>query len=264
MSTTMDQLNLGLRVIRDRTDIQPEFGLVLGSGLGYIADLVEEPVALGYTELPGFPLSTVEGHAGRLVLGRAGGTDSDRALAPAAQALGGRGGAVSAVASLRFADGSKFYGEVLGFNRIDLEIGPGLTALVGPNGSGKTTLMNLATGLLRPSAGAVEALGRDPRDGEAVLGRVGYATQYESFPRGVTGWEFVLLYLRLHGLSADPFNPTVIANDQIHPDRPIVAIMHFVGLTQQTAEMARDACEAIVLWDAFGRQQLTPGEPFQP
>lgn len=72
------------------------------------------------------------------------------------------------------------------------------------------------------------------------------------------------LYLRLHGLSADPFNPTVIANDQIHPDRPIVAIMHFVGLTQQTAEMARDACEAIVLWDAFGRQQLTPGEPFQP
>jgi purine-nucleoside phosphorylase len=65
----MDQLNLGIRVIRDRTDIQPEFGLVLGSGLGYIADLVEEPVALGYTELPGFPLSTVEGHAGRLVLG---------------------------------------------------------------------------------------------------------------------------------------------------------------------------------------------------
>jgi len=110
---------------------------------------------------------------------------------------------MSSPASLRFTDVSKFYGEVLGVNRIDLEIGPGLTALVGPNGSGKTTLMNLATGLLRPGAGTVEALGHDPRDSEAVLGRVGYSTQYESFPRGVSGWEFVLLYLRLHGFDRE-------------------------------------------------------------
>ena len=43
-----------------------------------------------------------------------------------------------------FEDVSKFYGEVLGVNRIDLAIGPGITSLVGPNGYGKTTLMNLA------------------------------------------------------------------------------------------------------------------------
>ena len=43
---------------------------------------------------------------------------------------------------------SKFYGEVLGVNRVNLRIPPGVTSLVGPNGSGKSTLMNLLTGLL--------------------------------------------------------------------------------------------------------------------
>ncbi|HMW03258.1 MAG TPA: AAA family ATPase, partial [Acidobacteriota bacterium] len=45
-----------------------------------------------------------------------------------------------------FDDISKFYGEVLGVNRVNLSIGPGITSFVGPNGSGKTTLMNLMTG----------------------------------------------------------------------------------------------------------------------
>ena len=46
-----------------------------------------------------------------------------------------------------FDDVSKFYGEILGVNRVNLSIEPGITSLVGPNGSGKTTLMNLMTGL---------------------------------------------------------------------------------------------------------------------
>jgi len=46
---------------------------------------------------------------------------------------------------------SRFYGEVLGVNRITLSIPPGITSLVGPNGSGKTTLMNLLTGLVQPT-----------------------------------------------------------------------------------------------------------------
>jgi purine-nucleoside phosphorylase len=44
--------------------------MVLGSGLGYLADKVDEPTVIGYGELPGFPVSTVEGHASRLVLGQ--------------------------------------------------------------------------------------------------------------------------------------------------------------------------------------------------
>jgi len=107
---------------------------------------------------------------------------------------------VSADGQIVFENVSKFYGEVLGVNRIDLVIGPGITALVGPNGSGKSTLMNLMTGLLRPTDGRLSVLGLDPDRPEELFRRLGYCAQYESFPRGMTGWDFVHLYLRLHGL----------------------------------------------------------------
>ena len=51
----------------------PRVGVVLGSGLGAVADAVEDPVVVGYEELPGFPRPSVEGHAGRAVLGSIGG-----------------------------------------------------------------------------------------------------------------------------------------------------------------------------------------------
>ncbi len=51
----------------------PRVGVVLGSGLGAVADAVEDPVVVGYEELPGFPRPTVSGHAGRAVLGTIGG-----------------------------------------------------------------------------------------------------------------------------------------------------------------------------------------------
>jgi ABC-2 type transport system ATP-binding protein len=94
---------------------------------------------------------------------------------------------------------SKFYGEVLGVNRVHLKIPPGITSLVGPNGSGKTTLMNLMTGLLRPDGGTVRILGIPPDRPEDLLRIVGYCTQYDAFPRGMTGYEFLLSYLLLHG-----------------------------------------------------------------
>jgi xanthosine phosphorylase len=53
---------------------RPRLGIVLGSGLGAVADLVRDPVAVGYEELEGFPPPTVEGHAGRAVLGTIEGT----------------------------------------------------------------------------------------------------------------------------------------------------------------------------------------------
>jgi len=51
----------------------PRVGVVLGSGLGAVADAVEDPVVVGYGELPGFPRPTVSGHAGQAVLGSIGG-----------------------------------------------------------------------------------------------------------------------------------------------------------------------------------------------
>ena len=100
-----------------------------------------------------------------------------------------------------FENVSKFYGEVLGVNRVSLNIPPGITGLVGPNGSGKTTLMNLMTGLLRPTRGKVTVLGTTPNQPESLFRRVGYCTQYDSFPRGFTGLDFLRGYLRVHGYS---------------------------------------------------------------
>ncbi|HEX8557090.1 MAG TPA: ABC transporter ATP-binding protein [Pyrinomonadaceae bacterium] len=94
---------------------------------------------------------------------------------------------------------SKFYGEILGVNRVNLSIAPGITSLVGPNGSGKTTLMNLMTGLLRPTRGTISVLGTSPHDPEKLFRKVGYCSQFDTFPRGMTGREFVEFYLSVHG-----------------------------------------------------------------
>ena len=94
---------------------------------------------------------------------------------------------------------SKFYGEILGINRVTLQIAPGITSLVGPNGSGKTTLMNLMTGLLRPTRGSIRVLGTSPNEPEALFRKLGYCSQFDSFPRGATAREFIEFYLRVHG-----------------------------------------------------------------
>ncbi|HEV2834527.1 MAG TPA: ABC transporter ATP-binding protein [Pyrinomonadaceae bacterium] len=94
---------------------------------------------------------------------------------------------------------SKFYGEILGVNRVNLQIAPGITSLVGPNGAGKSTLMNLMTGLLQPTRGSITLLGIPTDQPERLFRKVGYCTQFDSFPRGLTGREFINAYLRVHG-----------------------------------------------------------------
>ncbi|HUK15477.1 MAG TPA: ABC transporter ATP-binding protein [Bryobacteraceae bacterium] len=102
---------------------------------------------------------------------------------------------------ITFANVSRFYGEVLGINKVNLSVPPGITSLVGPNGSGKTTLMNLMSGLLRPTQGQISVLGVPP-DHPEKLGRIlGYCTQFDAFPKGLTGWQFLYSFLLLHGMS---------------------------------------------------------------
>jgi ABC-2 type transport system ATP-binding protein len=100
-----------------------------------------------------------------------------------------------------FDEVSKFYGEVLGVNRVTLRIPPGITSLVGPNGSGKTTLMNLATGLIHPDNGSISMRGISPRDPERLMRITGYATQYDAGPRWATGFSFITTGLLLFGYS---------------------------------------------------------------
>jgi len=61
--------------VRARSDRRAAIGIVLGSGLGGLADELEDAVSIGFAELPGWPAATAPGHAGRLLLGRLGGRD---------------------------------------------------------------------------------------------------------------------------------------------------------------------------------------------
>ena len=101
--------------------------------------------------------------------------------------------------AVTFDEVSKFYGDVLGVNRVTLNIPPGITSLVGPNGSGKTTLMNLMTGLIYPDSGSISMRGISPRDPERMMKITGYATQYDAAPRWATGFSFITTGLLLYG-----------------------------------------------------------------
>ena len=123
---------------------------------------------------------------------------------------------------------SKFYGEILGVNRVNIQIAPGITSLVGPNGAGKSTLMNLMTGLLRPTRGSITLLGIPTDQPERLFRKVGYCTQFDSFPRGVTGREFVNSYLFVHGFDHKRANElTQVALERVNlveaADRKVAA-----------------------------------------
>jgi purine-nucleoside phosphorylase len=64
-----DRVQAAARTIRDRSPRRPAAAIILGTGLGGLAKEIKAEVVIPYEEIPGFPLSTVEAHAGRLILG---------------------------------------------------------------------------------------------------------------------------------------------------------------------------------------------------
>lgn len=69
-NVTLEQIDKAAAHVRSRIHLQPKIGMILGSGLGGLAGSVEDPVVIPYTEIPHWPVSTVEGHNGRLIAGR--------------------------------------------------------------------------------------------------------------------------------------------------------------------------------------------------
>ena len=65
-----EKLQETVSFIRTKTAVKPRIGIVLGSGLGGLADELEEPVAIPFDELPGWPSATAPGHVGRLLVAR--------------------------------------------------------------------------------------------------------------------------------------------------------------------------------------------------
>ncbi len=69
MPISMESIDRIAGVVRSKMKGQPRIGLILGTGLGGLAEAIQQPTIIPYSELPGWPISTVQGHAGRLVLG---------------------------------------------------------------------------------------------------------------------------------------------------------------------------------------------------
>lgn len=65
-----DKIQQSKEFIKSKYQNEPKIGLILGSGLGVLADEIKEAVKIDYKEIPNFPVSTVEGHEGCLVLGK--------------------------------------------------------------------------------------------------------------------------------------------------------------------------------------------------
>lgn len=69
MSDVYEKLKRCLESVREKTDFQPEVAVILGSGLGDYAEEIQTEMTIDYTEIEGFPVSTVAGHKGRFVFG---------------------------------------------------------------------------------------------------------------------------------------------------------------------------------------------------
>lgn len=95
----------------------------------------------------------------------------------------------------------KTFGDVRAVDGIGFEVGEGrCAALLGPNGAGKTTTIQMLTGLLRPTSGAIRLEGVAP--GQDYRGLIGYLPQAPAFYGWMTGREFLIYAGRLCGLSA--------------------------------------------------------------
>jgi ABC-2 type transport system ATP-binding protein len=107
---------------------------------------------------------------------------------------------------LAFDGVSKWYGHVIGLNKLTLHVPPGVTGLLGPNGAGKSTLLQLATGQLSPSQGNVRVLGQPVWDNPALNRVIGLCPEQDAFYEWMTGHDFIRTCARLSGLGRGEAN----------------------------------------------------------
>ncbi|MET9441456.1 ABC transporter ATP-binding protein [Streptomyces sp. NPDC006610] len=96
---------------------------------------------------------------------------------------------------------SKRFPRVTALDRLSVDVGPGVTGLVGANGAGKSTLIKILLGLSPASEGRAEVLGLDvATEGAAIRERVGYMPEHDCLPPDVSATEFVVHMARMSGL----------------------------------------------------------------
>jgi len=97
------------------------------------------------------------------------------------------------MSDLVLTDVSRWYGNVVAVNDVNMHIGPGITGLLGPNGAGKSTLLSMMAGLLPPSSGTVTIDGEPTRGNIRIYRRIGLVPVQESLYDFLTGEQFVRL-----------------------------------------------------------------------
>jgi len=96
---------------------------------------------------------------------------------------------------------SKWYGDVIGLNNFNIDIGSGVTGIVGPNGAGKSTFFKLLTGAIRPNMGELTVLGERPWKNSAKLEDIGFCPDYDFLPLDLNGYDYLRFVGGLHGMS---------------------------------------------------------------
>jgi ABC-2 type transport system ATP-binding protein len=94
---------------------------------------------------------------------------------------------------------SKWFGEVIAVNDCTLDLGPGVTGLLGLNGAGKTTLFKMLSGLITPSQGEVLVCDKKLRREVGLFRRIGFCPESDALFDWLTGREFLTLMIRLMG-----------------------------------------------------------------
>ncbi len=114
---------------------------------------------------------------------------------------------------------SKWYGEVIGLNTLELTINPGITGMVGPNGSGKSTFFKLVSGLIKPSVGSITVLDQNPWGNPALMARIGLCPDYDNLNDEHTARYCLRSVGGLHGIP----RPAL--------DKRIAEVFDIVGMT---------------------------------
>ena len=114
------------------------------------------------------------------------------------------------------------YPRVRALDDLDLDVGDGVTGLVGANGAGKSTLIKVLLGLLPPTSGDAQVLGHDVRsEGASIRARVGYMPEHDCLPADVSASEFVVHMGRMSGL------PHTVARERA------ADVLRHVGLAEE-------------------------------
>jgi ABC-2 type transport system ATP-binding protein len=132
---------------------------------------------------------------------------------------------------------TKWYGEVIGVNTLELDVLPGITGLVGPNGSGKSTFFKLVAGLITPSVGNVRVLGEVPWGNTQLMARLGLCPDYDNLSDEQTARSFLRMVGGIHGMTRPSLDGRIdevasIVGMTDHMDRRIAG--YSKGMRQRT------------------------------